>query len=38
MSKLSSGSASNGKVERMNVDKIKPEDVTASGGGAADDE
>jgi len=28
-----------GKVERTNVDKIKPEDVTASGGaGAADDE
>ena len=28
-----------GKVERMNVDKIKPEDITASGGGgAADDE
>ncbi len=28
-----------GKVERMNIDKIKPEDITASGGsGAADDE
>jgi ParB family chromosome partitioning protein len=27
-----------GKVERTNVDKIKPEDVTASGGGGADDE
>jgi ParB family chromosome partitioning protein len=27
-----------GKVERFNVDKIKPEDITASGGGAADDE
>jgi ParB family chromosome partitioning protein len=27
-----------GKVERMNLDKIKPEDVTASGGGAADEE
>lgn len=25
-----------GKVERFNVDKIKPEDITASGGGAAD--
>ncbi len=27
-----------GKVERFNVDKIKPEDITASGGGAPDDE
>ncbi len=27
-----------GKVERFNVDKIKPEDITASGGGAADEE
>jgi len=27
-----------GKVERFNVDKIKPEDITASGGGVADDE
>jgi len=27
-----------GKVERFNVDKIKPEDITASGGGASDDE
>jgi ParB family chromosome partitioning protein len=27
-----------GKVERTNVDKIKPEEVTASGGGVADDE
>jgi ParB family chromosome partitioning protein len=27
-----------GKVERFNVDKIKPEDITASRGGAADDE
>ena len=27
-----------GKVERFNVDRIKPEDITASGGGAADDE
>ena len=26
-----------GKVERMNVDKIKPEDITASGGGADED-
>ncbi len=26
------------KVERFNVDKIKQEDITASGGGAADDE
>lgn len=25
-----------GKVERFNVDKIKPEDITASGGGGAD--
>ena len=27
-----------GKVERMNVDKIKPEDITASGGGVSDDD
>jgi ParB family transcriptional regulator, chromosome partitioning protein len=27
-----------GKVERFNVDKIKPEDITASGGGAPDEE
>lgn len=27
-----------GKVERFNVDKIKQEDITASGGGAPDDE
>ena len=27
-----------GKVERFNVDKIKAEDITASGGGASDDE
>lgn len=27
-----------GKVERFNVDKIKQEDITASGGGAADEE
>lgn len=27
-----------GKVERFNVDKIKPEDITASGGGTADEE
>jgi ParB family chromosome partitioning protein len=27
-----------GKVERMNLDKIKPEDVTASGGGGAGDD
>jgi ParB family chromosome partitioning protein len=27
-----------GKVERFNVDKIKQEDITASGGGPADDE
>jgi ParB family chromosome partitioning protein len=27
-----------GKVERFNVDKIKPEDITASGGGSADEE
>lgn len=27
-----------GKVERFNVDKIKPEDITASGGDAADEE
>ncbi len=27
-----------GKVERFNVDKIKQEDITASGGGVADDE
>jgi ParB family chromosome partitioning protein len=27
-----------GKVERFNVDKIKPEDITASGGGISDDE
>jgi ParB family chromosome partitioning protein len=27
-----------GKVERFNVDKIKPEDITASGGGTPDDE
>src|SRR5882757_5817176 len=27
-----------GKVERFNVDKIKQEDIMASGGGAADDE
>ena len=27
-----------GKVERFNVDKIKPEDITASGGGVPDDE
>jgi ParB family transcriptional regulator, chromosome partitioning protein len=27
-----------GKVDRFNVDKIKQEDITASGGGAADDE
>src|SRR4051812_43134471 len=27
-----------GKVERFNVDKIKPEDITASGGGVSDDE
>ncbi len=27
-----------GKVERFNVDKIKQEDIVASGGGAADDE
>ncbi|HVU25649.1 MAG TPA: ParB N-terminal domain-containing protein [Opitutus sp.] len=27
-----------GKVDRFNVDKIKPEDITASGGGAPDDE
>ncbi len=27
-----------GKVERMNVDKIRQEDIVASGGGAADDE
>ena len=27
-----------GKIERFNVDKIKPEDITASGGGAPDDE
>lgn len=27
-----------GKVERFNVDKIRPEDITASGGGADDDE
>jgi ParB family chromosome partitioning protein len=27
-----------GKVERMNVDRIKQEDITASGGGATDDE
>jgi ParB family transcriptional regulator, chromosome partitioning protein len=27
-----------GKVERFNVDRIKPEDITASGGGAPDEE
>lgn len=27
-----------GKVERFNVDKVKQEDITASGGGIADDE
>jgi ParB family chromosome partitioning protein len=27
-----------GKVERFNVDKIKQEDIVASGGGAPDDE
>ena len=27
-----------GKVERTNIDKIKPEDITASGGGGAADE
>jgi ParB family chromosome partitioning protein len=27
-----------GKVERLNVDRIKQEDITASGGGAADEE
>ena len=27
-----------GKVERFNIDKIKQEDITASGGGASDDE
>ncbi len=27
-----------GKVDRFNVDKIKPEDITASGGGAPDEE
>jgi len=27
-----------GKVERFNVDKIKPEDITASGGGGADED
>jgi ParB family chromosome partitioning protein len=27
-----------GKVERFNVDKIKPEDITASGGGGAEEE
>jgi ParB family chromosome partitioning protein len=27
-----------GKLERTNIDKIKPEDVTASGGGGADEE
>jgi ParB family chromosome partitioning protein len=27
-----------GKVERFNVDRIKPEDITASGGGAADED
>jgi ParB family chromosome partitioning protein len=27
-----------GKVERFNVDKIKQEDIVASGGGVADDE
>ncbi|MBL9216477.1 MAG: ParB N-terminal domain-containing protein [Opitutaceae bacterium] len=27
-----------GKVERLNVDKIRQEDIVASGGGAADDE
>ena len=27
-----------GKVERMNLDKIKPEDITASGGGGADED
>jgi len=27
-----------GKVERFNVDKIKQEDIVASGGGFADDE
>ncbi len=27
-----------GKLERFNVDKIKPEDITASGGGTPDDE
>ena len=27
-----------GKVERFNVDRIRPEDITASGGGAAEDE
>lgn len=27
-----------GKVERFNVDKIKPEDITASGGGVPDEE
>ncbi len=32
MSKRHSGRASNGKVERMNLDRIKPEDITASGG------
>lgn len=27
-----------GKVERFNVEKVKPEDITASGGGAPDEE
>ena len=27
-----------GKVERFNVDKIKQEDIVASGGGAADED
>jgi len=27
-----------GKVDRFNVDRIKPEDITVSGGGAPDDE
>lgn len=27
-----------GKIERFNVDKIRPEDITASGGGIPDDE
>ena len=27
-----------GKVERFNVDKIKPEDITASGCGGADED